>query len=248
MAAPSRFTSGLTQAASFQPLGQVGIPDPFFYAYYEDDFFPYNAALYTVTAPNSGTVAQNDANGIGGRIVFTTGATAGNFAEIQTPTAALQYTAGKKLAYLARVQLAAASTSSFVAGLIETNATPFTSIANGFYFFKAAGSATLQFIIKNTTTTIGTLANIGTITALADIDLGFYMDRLGNTRIFVGSNLEGVKRQNVATLGPNYGILASALTGSITASQLNPTLAISNGSTAAATSMVADFQFAGMER
>jgi hypothetical protein len=247
MAAPSRFLSGITQAASFQPLGQVGVPDPFFYAYYEDDFLPYNAAIYTVTA-SSGSVSSNDANGIGGRILFTTGSTAGNWAELQLPTAALQYTAGKKLVYLARIQLAAASTSSLVAGLTEINATPFTSIANGFYFFKAAGSTTLQFIAKNAGTTIGSIANVATLANLTDIDVGFYVDRLGNIKLFVGSNLEGAKRQDVANLGPNYGILASSLTGAITSAQLTPTLAISNGSTAAATSMVADFQFAGMER
>lgn len=247
MAAPTRFTSGLTQAASFQPLGAIGLPDPFFYAYYEDDFFPYNSANYTVTAA-SGSVAANDANGTGGRILFTTGATAGNFAEIQTTTAALKYTAGKKLAYLARIQLSDATNNAFVAGLIETNTTPFTGIANGFYFFKAAGSTALQFLVKNTSTTIGSIASVATLANLTDIDIGFYLDRSGNIKIFTGSNLEGAKRQNTATLGPNYVILGSNLTGSITSAQLNPTLAVSNGTTAAATSMVADFQFAGMER
>lgn len=247
MSAPTRFTSGLTQAASFQPLGHIGFPDPFFYASYEDDFLPYNAANYTVTAA-SGTVAATAANGTGGRLLFTTGATAGNFAEVQLPTAGFQIVAGKKLAYLARIQVASATTSSLIAGLIGTNATPFTAVADGIYFFKAAASTTLQLIVMSGSAQIGSIANVGTLTDATDIDVGFYLDRSGNLKVFVGSNLEGVKRQNTANLGPNYGILASALSAAQTAVQINPTLAVTNGATAAAMTMVADFQYAAQER
>lgn len=247
MAAPTRFLSGFTQAASFQPLGNLGIPDPFFYAEYVDDFLHYNTGDYTVTA-SGGSVAATAASGTGGRILFTTGASAGNFAEIQLSAAGFGYVAGKKLAYLARLQVAAATTSSFIAGLTETNATPFTSVANGFYFYKAAGSTTIQFLIRSGSATIGSIANVGTIAANTDIDLGYYIDRSGNFKLFVGANLEGVKRQNTAILGPDYGVLASALTAAMPTAQLNPILALSNGSTAAATTMVSDFQFAAQER
>lgn len=247
MSAPTRLLSGFTQASSWQPLGSLGVPDPFFYAQYEDDFLHYNNGDYTVTAA-SGSVAATATNGTGGRILFTTGATAGNFAEIQLSTASFQYVAGKKLAYLARLQVASATTSSLIAGLISTNVTPFTSVADGIYFYKAAASTTLQLLIRKGSATIGSLSNIGTLADATDLDIGFYLDRLGNLKIFVGSNLEGAKRQNTATLGPNYGILASSLTATMTTAQLNPTLAISNGTTAAAMTGVADFQFAAQER
>lgn len=247
MAAPTRFTSGLTQAASFQPLGHIGTPDPFFYAEYADDFLHYNGGDYTNTDVG-GSTAPTSANGTGGRLLMTTGATAGQFNEIQLTSAAFQYVAGKKLAYLARVQIGTATTSSFIAGLIETNVTPFTSVANGVYFFKAVGSTTIQLLVRSGSATIGSIANVGTITAATDIDLGFYIDRLGNFKVFVGSNLEGVKRQNTATLGPDYGLLASALTAAMPTAQLNPTLAVTNGATAAATTMVVDFQYAAQER
>lgn len=247
MSAPTRFTSGFTQAASYQPLGSIGTPDPFFYAEYSDDFIHYNTEDYTATA-SGGTVAATAAKGTGGRILFTTGATAGNFAEIQLSTASFQYVAGKKLSYLARLQVASATTSSFIAGLIETNTTPFTSVANGFYFFKAAGSTTLQFLVRSGSATIGTIANLGALADATDIDVGYYIDRQGNFKLFVGSNLEGVKRQNTANLGPDYGLLASALSAAMPTAQLNPTLAVTNGSTAAAMTMVSDFQFAAQER
>lgn len=247
MASPTRFLSGVTQAASFQPLGQIGFPDPFFYASYEDDFLHYNTGDYTVTA-SGGTVAGTAANGTGGRILFTTGAVAGNFAEIQLPTAGFQIVAGKKLAYLARLRVASATTSSLIAGLIETVTTPFTAVTDGIYFYKAAASTTLQLIVMSGSAQIGTIANVGTLADATDIDIGFYLDRNGNIKVFTGSNLEGVKRQNTATLGPDYGLLASSLTAAQTAVQLNPTLAVSNGATAAAMTMVADFQYAAQER
>lgn len=229
MSAPTRFLSGITAAASYQPLGHIGVPDPFFYAYYEDDFLPYNAALYTVTAA-SGSVAANAANGSGGRILFTTGATAGNFAEIQLPTAGFQIVAGKKLAFLCRLQVANITTSAIIAGLCATTATPFTSVSDGIYFSKAAASTNLVVTVRSGSATIGSTTISGALTNATDVDLGFYLDRSGNIKIFVGSNLEGVKRPNTATLGPNYSILASSLSAAQTAVLLNPTLAISNGS------------------
>lgn len=247
MAAPSRFLSGLSQAASYQPLGSIGVPDPFFYAYYEDEFLPYNAALYTVTAAG-GSVAATAANGSGGRILLTTGATAGNFAELQLPTAGLQYVAGKKLVYLTRIQVAAASTSSIIAGLIGTNATPFTSIADGIYLSKAAGSTSLTVTAVTSSVTVGTATLANVFTNNTDVDIGFMVDRLGNIKVWAGNNLEGIKRPNTAQLGPMFGIQATALTGALTSVLLNPTLALSNGATAAATTGVSDFIFAGQER
>jgi hypothetical protein len=247
MAAPTRFTSGFTQAASFQPLGAIGTPDPFFYVEYEDDFLHYNSGDYTNT-DTGGSTAATASFGTGGRILQTTGATAGQFNEIQLSTASFQYVAGKKLVYLARIQLATATTNSFIAGLIETNVTPFSSVADGVYFFKAVGSTTIQLLVRSGSATIGSIANVGTITAATDIDLGFYIDRLGNIKVFTGSNLEGVKRQNTATLGPDYGLLASSLTAAMPTAQLNPTIAVTNGATAAATTMAVDFQYAAQER
>ena len=245
MSAPTRFTSGLTQAASFQPLGNLGIPDPFFYADYADDFIHYNTGDYTVTA-SGGTVAASAAGGSGGRILFTTGATSTNFAAIQLTIASFGYTAGKKLAYLCRINPTVVTTNTLVAGLIQTTATPFT-VTDGIYFTKASGSTNVVVNAVTGSTVIGTTTLTGILTAATDIDLGFYVDRQGNIKIFYGNSLEGYKRQDFATLGPNASIPASSLTGSITSVLLNPTLAIETNSAAAVT-MYADFQFAAQER
>ena len=247
MSAPTRFNSGFTQANSYQPLGTIGIPDPFFYAAFWDDFLAYNASNYTVTAA-SGSVAATAANGIGGRILFTTGATATNFAEIQLSTAGFQVTSGKKLSFLCRLQVANITTSAIIAGLISQNTTPFTAVADGIYFSKAAASTNIVLTVTTGSVIIGSVTISGALTAATDIDLGFHLTPSGNLKVYAAANLEGAKRPNTANLGPNYTLSNSALTGVLTTALLTPTLAISNGATAAAMTGVADFLLAAQER
>lgn len=246
MASPMRIPAGFTQAASYQPLGGIGIPDPAFYAKFYDDFLPYQAGKYTVTAA-SGSVAQSMANGTGGRILFTTGAAIGNFAEIQMDAAGFNYTVGKRLAFLARVQLADIVNSAMIVGLTQATATPFTAITDGIYFTKAAAGSTLQLIAVAGSTVLGTASITGAFTAAQDIDLGFYVDSQGNIRGFYGNNLEGFKNQNQAILGPNISILNTSLSGALSTANLAATLAVS-ASTAVAQTMVSDFLFAAQER
>ena len=245
MGNPVRFTSGFTQDASFQPLGQLGMPDPFFYADYADDFIHYTPGDYTVTA-SGGTIAVSSTGGNGGRILFTTGATATNFAAIQLTAASFQYVATKKLAYLCRIQLADVTLPVVMAGLIQNTVTPYT-VTDGIYFTKAAGSTDIVVNVVTGSTVIGTTTLTGLLTNATDIDLGFTVDRLGNILIYAGNSLIGQKRQDVTTLGPAAKILASSLTGAMMAVLLNPTLAIQT-STAAAKTMYVDFQLAAMER
>ena len=245
MGNPVRFTSGFTQDAPFQPLSQVGAPNPFFYATFHDDFIDYNVGDYTVTAAG-GSVAGTEADGNGGRILFTTGATATNFAAVQLKVASFQYVATKKLAFLCRIQAADVSLPVINAGLIQTTATPYT-VTDGIYFTKAAGSTNIVVNVVTGSTVIGTATLTGLLTNATDIDLGFTVDRLGNILIYAGNNLIGQQRQDVATLGPAAKIYASALTGAMTTALLNPTLAIQT-STAAAKTLYADFLYAAMER
>lgn len=247
MSTPMRIKSGFTQDAPYQPLAGIGTPNPFFYIQYDDDFLHYNAGDYTVTAA-SGSVAATSTKGSGGRLLFTTGATAGNFAEIQLTTTGFAYTPGKRMAYFTRIQAAAASTSSIIAGLIGTNTTPFTSVANGIYFYKAAASTAIQLLVVSSSSTIGSIASVATLAADTDVDLGFFIDRSGNIKVFSGTNLVGASNQNTATLGPSYGLLSSNLSAAIPTNALTPTLALSNGATASATTMASDFQYAAQER
>ncbi len=250
MGTPVRFTFGITQAAKYQPLGSIGIPDPFFYASFDDDFLPFNSALYTETA-SGGTIAATAANGNGGRILFTTGAVANDFCELQLPSASFQIVTApqKRLAFLTRVNLAALTDATLIAGLCETTVTPFSAITDGIYFIGAPGSANVTLNVVTGSTVIGSAVLSNVLVAGQDTDLGFYVNRDGNIYAFAGNSLEGAKDQNRAStvLGPNGGILYTSLTGVFTTALLNPTLAVSTNAAAAVT-MVSDFLFAAMER
>ena len=98
MAAPMRIPAGFTQDMSFQPLGLIGRPNPFFYAVYDDDFTHYNSGDYTRTLTGNGTIAQVAADG--GAIVFTTNSTtpAGtDIASQQLAAATLQLSTSQKM-------------------------------------------------------------------------------------------------------------------------------------------------------
>lgn len=242
---PTRYTSGITQDASYQPLGQIGIPDPFFYATYADDFLPYIAAGYTVTAA-TGSVAMTAANGTGGRILMSTTGVTSDFVSMQEPAASFSYVTGNKLAYLARIRLDDASLSTAIVGLLQTSVNPFTTKTNGYYFTKASGATAITFSVMSGSAVQATVTLPSVVAAATDIDLGFQVDRLGNVNIFCGSNLIGSKREDFAVLGPQAKIYATSIAAQPTG-LMNPTLAV-QASTGVIRTMTADFQLAAMER
>lgn len=244
---PSRFTSGITQDASYQPLGNVGVPDPFFYAYYEDDFIPYNSALYTATL-DGGTAAGTVVQGPGGRVLLSALGVATDFVGLQLTQAAFLYQAGFKMAYLVRLRLPTPATTSFNVGLIQTTVTP-SVVTDGIYIAYVGGGTTMTLNVVTGSVVIGSATIPVAPVAATDIDIGFVVNRKGDIDIYAGSNLVGNKtlQYDNITTGAVAKLYASALTGSYTAVLLNPTIeVISPGATAGV--LAADFQFAGTER
>lgn len=248
MSTPTRFTSGLTQADNFQPLGNVGFLDPFFYATYEDDFLPYVAGNYTVTAAG-GSVAAATASGLGGRALLTTAAS--GFASLQQSAANFGYIEGKQLVYGACINLDDVLLSEVIVGLINTSATPL-ALTDGIYFHKAAGANVVTLNVKANNVVVGSVVmpQVPNSTALingADQDLFFVVDRKGNISGYMGYKLEGRKNPNRAALGPMARIYASDLAAPINTLPINPTLCVS-ASTAVARTMAVDYQIAALER
>lgn len=244
MGNPVRFTAGFTQDFSFQPLGQCGFPNPFFYAVDQDDFLPFNSGNYTITK-TTGTLAATTTNGVGGRILFTTAATLNDFVSMQAG-ANFQVATPKKLVALCRIQVADITNSAFLFGLIETTATPFAP-TDGFYIEKAAAGTSLSLHVVKGSTSQGTVTIPATLAANTDIDLGIFLDRLGNVWAYAGASMVGQQpNQNASALGPQAGLLAANL-GTLTTAMLAPTLAVQAG-TAVAQTGVADFILAAQER
>lgn len=246
---PMRIPSGFTQDTSWQPLGLLGMPNPFFYAYFADDYEFYQAGRYTNTVTTGGSIAATPADG--GRILFTTNATtplATDIASQQGNTANTVLSTTNKWAWLARIQLADATNSAFNGGLIQTTTTPFT-VTDGVYFGKASGNTypTVSIVSGSTVQATVSLNGIFAFANNTDADIGFVYDGKSDLLIFAGSNLVGQKmNQNTATLGPIARISGvGSLT--LTAAVLNPTLALQSG-TASSKTMQSDFHFSGKER
>lgn len=294
---PQRLTAGFASDPPYGPLADSGFGNPFFYHQFADDFDNQlgSAGLYTVTS--AGTGAVNHTPGDGGLALFSTGATAGNFESIQLPAASFTLpltgsnppstqNSSKKLFYLARIQLANITTSSFIAGLCNTSSTPFTggaqSVTDGLFFYKAAGGTVLQVLnigsAGNSPSGSGYTNTFNIPTASYSqffanatfFDIGYYIDRQQNLRIFIGQQLVGwipqsgtgaVNAAGVPILPVNGAALvnyqvvqgANAFTSFATPilytqANLNITMAVSNGATASSTTMTSDFHAVQKER
>lgn len=293
---PKVLPSGVSFDPPYGPLADCGVPNPFFYHAFQDDFdfFPQIATLtggYTVSAAGAGTVAL--AAGDGGRLLFTTAGAANNFESIQTAVGdftlpltgnnpPVTANSSKKIFYLARLQLSDVTLGTFIAGLCVITATPFTtgvrSVVDGLFFYKAPGAAnTLQLI--NIASNGGSPSGTGftntfniptaayTLTNNVDIDLSFSIDGNQNLYAYVGAQLVGwipqsgfgsVNAAGVSILpavGPalanyNYQSQGASAQSPImyTTVNLSPTLAVSNGITAAVKTMNVDFHGAWKER
>lgn len=243
---PVRYPSGVSTDLSFGPLANYGLPNPFFYHTWADDFDGVNA-VYTATKTGNGTIASTP--GDGGLALFTTNSSTpavGDLASIQLPSASFSYTAGKKMFFLARLQLSSASNAAFRVGLLQTTTTPFTA-TDGIFFDKATGSlANLNIVsvVGSAATTVAIPTAGYSLANATNIDLGFYVDRNGNIYAFVGSQLVGWLPQSAQVGG--HGADAS-FAPTIATANLNFTVAMKSG-TAASSSMTVDFAMAAKER
>ena len=158
MATPGHAIGGISTDAPFQALADFGLPNPFLYHYWEDDFddFKAAAATYVVTANANGTIASTPLDG--GAVLFTTNSSTPlvtDIASIQLPSASYRVAPGFKSFYMTRIALADVTNPAFVAGLIQKTTTPFT-VTDGIWFSKASGSTVLNLNVANASSTVTT--------------------------------------------------------------------------------------------
>jgi hypothetical protein len=244
--APVRYPNGLSTDNPFGPLANYGNPHPFAYHVLAEDF---NVILdqYVQTKTSAGTILL--AAGDGGKALFTTNATtplATDICSMQIGWDGFKVTAGKKMHFLARIQLSDAVNAAFIVGMIQVTTTPFT-VTDGIYFQKASGSSqiALKSAVGSAITTLNLPTTAYNLANNTDIDLGFYMDRNGTIYAYAGANLINVQASN-APAGQVKGSIGS-FAPTLTAAGMNPTLAIQSG-TASSKTMAADFIMAAKER
>ncbi|EKS9794829.1 MULTISPECIES: hypothetical protein [Burkholderia] len=250
---PTALPAGLSTDQTFQPLHACGVPNPFFYHQFFDDFDGrVPAAAYTVSGTGA---ALANAAGDGGVATLSTGAAASDIAQIQTTASFTVNSTPKKVFCEARVSSAAAvSTDAWVLGLTNVNTTPFSGgITDGIWFSKAAGSSQIVLNVASG----GTVASVNLPTAaytLANatpLDLAFEVSRTGNVRAYIDKQLVGYVPQSLlgTSNGPqNVGAVAALTSPALPTANLALTAAINTGTNAAGTSMTLDFIGAFKER
>lgn len=254
---PARFTAGLQSDGPGFPLANMGMQNPFFYHIVYDDFDESTGVTgdWTQTKTGNGTIALTA--GDGGLALFTTNSStpiATDVCVIQKPIAGMSLpqiaTAGKKMFFLCRVQLHDVVNAGLTCGLMQASTTPFT-LADGIMFLKASGSAS-NLILRTTVGSANTDLTIPTTDyALANdtnIDLGFEVDRSGNVKAFVGSNMIGwIPTYQGGVLQGGRGPVGSLAAPALTAVNLALTCAMRSGTTAS-TTMTLDCIMAAKER
>lgn len=243
---PVRYTSGFTHDALWQPLGKIGMPNPFFFVEDSDDFAPWRPGGFTLTNTGNGTIAPTP--GAGGIALFTTNSStpAGtDLDSLQRPSADMGMSSSLKSAFLCRMMLPDVTNPQFTVGWLNTTTTPFAQ-TDGVYFNKASGSTAITINVMASSVVTGTATIPFVPTNSVFFDLGWYFEpRDGTIKVFAGSNLVGnyVNRQNTATLGP----VAVITPTSLPTVALNPTLALQSG-TATSKTMQVDFFGSFLER
>src|ERR1700679_1433240 len=195
---PVRNPSGNATDQPFGPFADCGSGNPAFYHQFFDDFDNALGAgtgtngLYTYS--RTGPVAHTP--GDGGLALFSTLVGAGTFVQIQLPAADFTATSPQKMFFETRLQVATLTTNAWIAGLTNSNSTPFSGgITDGIYFSKAAASTTINLIVVHGGTVSATVpVPVGAITNYAtatNFDLAWYLDRHGDVRIFANNQLVG---------------------------------------------------------
>lgn len=184
MAAPSRFTSGVTTVEKNNVLGDFGLPDVTGWHTYFNDFDTYTAADWTITTVEDGTGSATEAltDADGGVLLVTNAAGDDDSDFFNKVGESFTFEAGKKLFFKAKFKVSDATQSDVVIGLQITDTTPL-AVTDGVYFRKDDGDANVDFVvIKNSTATTATAA-----TTLADdtyIELAFAYDGVSEIKYF----------------------------------------------------------------
>lgn len=183
MGNPTRFKNGVSTASATQTLANYPLPNPT--SVYTDgtDFAQYVAGDWTVTNTTShytvGLVA-----GAGGIMKFAAGGStvSTDIAAIISNPLDFNFATTNQVWFSTKIKATTAATDLILVGLTSANAT--AAVSDGIYFTKAAGAATIDFVVKksNTATTVSSIATLANDTF---IQLGFYYNGKDAVDVFV---------------------------------------------------------------
>lgn len=138
------------------------------------------------------------------------------------------FVAGKELFFACRFQISDATQTDFIIGLAVADTTPLDA-ADGVYFLKADGAATMA-LVEKIATPVTSSATVATITAATWVEAAFHYDGIDGVRAYIDGNYAG-----------NVGISALPTT------ELAVTFGLQNGEAVAKTALI-DWIYVARER
>lgn len=199
MASPTRFPAGVSTQAIGSTLGQFPLPDPTDISVDFEDFNQYVAADWTVTNTTThqtiGLVAGN------GGIISTVGGASSvtnDIGAVQTNPLNFNIATNTTVATAPPTQVAwfytafkatTAANDQLQVGVASSIAT--LAPTDGIYFNKAAGSASITFVVRKGSASLAASAystgstTVATLANATYIKLGWYYDGKGNIDVFV---------------------------------------------------------------
>lgn len=204
MAAPTRFTSGVTTVPKTDPLGMFGLPDPTEWNVYFNDFHEDVSSDWTETATSvgAGTSAGAVTDADGGVLRITTAANENDGLFMESPGESFLIQTGKKAFIKARFQVGDAAQSDLIIGLHSTDTTPLDA-THRFAFISEDGSASLFFNVDDNTTD----ADSDSVATLEDdtwIVVAAYYDGAGTIELYA----DGAKKATMTDVDVPSGELA----------------------------------------
>ena len=195
---------GVGTASRDTTLGLFPVPDPTSVASFFDDFYQYAAGDWTVTNTTShatiGLVAASSSVATGGVLELHGGASSAtnDVAAIQASPLPFYFAATAELWFEAQIQLDVAANNLVLVGLSTSAAT--VAPSDGIYFSKAAGAATVDFVVRKSSTST-TQSAITTLANATGVKLGFYYNGVDTIFVYVDGVL--VYRQTTLTNLPS---------------------------------------------
>lgn len=250
LSAPTRMPNGLTNANTWQTMGNAGIPDPTWNHTFCDDFDTFAAGDWTDTVVGTGPVAL--ASGDGGILSVATSAGATDAASLQPIQPSFAIKANKQLFFKFNFSMASLAGANFFAGMFAQSTTPLTA-TSAIYLVNADAAGHLNLVVKvpgQTTVTVP-LPTVEAIVAATMVEVGITVDNFGTVRAFFNpTTADNPPSAAQTAAGASRGAVAvapRAAAGLYAGALLAPTFGLVN-TAAAIHTMLVDYIVASLER
>lgn len=211
---PARFPSGVNNSlAGANPnslMHGIGMLDPTRFHNYYNDFDVYASGDWTATDVGTNTAALTGVDG--GNLLVTTGTDNPASKYFQLVAAGFAPTAGYRQWFEIAFKTGSGTITlpDIVFGMQALDTTPL-AVSDGIYFIKANGAATVDFIVKGSSTAT-TASAFTSLVASTSYRFGWYYTGKDEVQFF----LNGVKQGSAVTtnlpsvvLTPSFGINAT---------------------------------------